>query len=365
MKNIRVLHIDTEFTWRGGQQQAVYLYESMLDQGYDTLFVCQPGSPLEKYFKKKNIPYHSLRMHGELDIFAGYKIASLCKNQKFNILHLHAAHAMSIGLFATLFHKDLKLIGVKRVDYHIRKNPLSRYKYSSYRITSLVAISDEIKRVLIDDGIQENRIHVIKSGVDIKKYKSIKQSSYLQEKYGIPENAFVVGTIAALAGHKDYPTFLKAAESIVSRTDNVYFVALGDGPNEKEIMEFADKLDLKDRFIFTGFQKDVGNHLKNFDIFVLSSKKEGLGTSVMDAMAAGIPPVCCRSGGIPELIDDGINGILVDKKNSEALANAVFNLCKNNEKRDELAKHAVLKSKYFDINITVSKNIELYEKLSS
>lgn len=365
MKKFKVLHIDTDHGWRGGQQQAFYLHSKLMEKNYESRFICQPGSELEIKLKKENLNYTPIKMSGEIDIFAGKKIAEICKNEGFNILHLHDAHALAIGLYATLFCDGLKLIGVRRVDFNIKKNIFSRYKYNSKRMTRLVAISNEIKRVMLEDGIPENKIEVIKSGVDINKYTSIEKSDYIYKNYKIPENGFIVGTVAALAGHKDYPNFLRAAKIITEQNNDIYFIALGDGPDEKEIMELAKELKILNRFIFAGFQSDVGNHLKNFDVFVLSSHMEGLGTSVMDAMAAELPCVCCKSGGIPELIDHNENGILVEKKNPAELAKNILELYINRDLRSEISKKALLKSKIFSIDKTVEENIKLYEKLSN
>lgn len=362
-KMYKVLHIDTDHEWRGGQQQGFYLHKKMNEKGCNSKFICQPGSQLEQNCIKDGLSHHPIRIHGELDIFAGKKIAGLCSKEGFNILHLHDAHAMATGLWASLFKPDLKLIGVRRVDFNIKKNIFSRYKYNSKRMTKIIAISNEIKRVMLEDGISEEKIEIIKSGVDINKYSHIEKTDFLSRKYQIPENAFIVGIVAALAGHKDYPTLLKAAEKVISKNKNIFFVALGDGPDKESILKLASELDLKNRFIFTGFQKDVGNHLKNFDVFVLSSHKEGLGTSVMDAMAAGIPCLCCRSGGIPELINHEKTGILVEKRDFQALSREVIKLYNDNDLRSKLAANAKNKSVNFSIDITVKKNIELYEKI--
>lgn len=365
MTKFNILHIDVDTGWRGGQQQGFYLHKELSKKGINSCFICQPGSSLEKKCRKENLNFKTVKMHGEIDVFAGKKIADFCKKNDFNILHLHDAHAMAIGLYASLFNNRLKLIGVRRVDYHIKKNFFSRLKYKSPRMTKLVAISNEIKRVMLEDGIDENRIEVIKSGVDLTKYHDIKKSTFLFDNYDIPNHAFIVGTIAALAGHKDYPNLLHSAKEIISKNNNIYFVALGDGPDKQEILKLYSDLDLKDRFIFTGFKKDVGNHLKNFDIFVLASHKEGLGTSVIDAMAAGIPCVCCNSGGIPELIDNEENGLLVEKRNAGLLSEAILRLYNDKNLRKKFMENGLSKSVNFSIAKNFKGNIKLYEKLVS
>lgn len=365
MNKIKVMHIDTDKEWRGGQQQGFYLHKKLVEKNISSIFLCQPGSMLSEKLDKENLSYLTMKIRGETDFLAGRKIAQICREKKINILHLHDAHAMAAGLFAKLFYPPLFLVGVRRVDYHIKKNIFSQFKYKSSKMTKIVAISNEIKRILIEDGIDELKIEVIKSGVDIDKFLQIKKSDFLHENLNLPKNAFIAGTIAALAGHKDYPTLLKAFEIAAAKIPDLYFVSIGDGPDREKIFELRDKLGLKDRFILRGFQKDVGNHLKNFDIFVLSSKTEGLGTSVMDAMAAGIPCICCKSGGIPELIDDKVNGILVENQNLFVLCEKIIELYNDKDLRIRLGKAAREKSLQFSIDKNVDKNIELYENILS
>ncbi len=360
----KILHIDTDTQWRGGQQQAFYLYEGLTGMGYNSSFVCQPDSLLAKKILASGLDFIPMRIRGELDFIAGKKIAGICGKYGYNIVHLHDAHAMSTGIWASFFNRKLKLIGVRRVNYHIKKNFFSRYKYQSKRMTKIVAISQEIKRILTEDKIDPKKISLIKSGIDIKKYGNIKKSAFLIKKYNLPENAFVIGTVASLTADKDYPSLLQAAKKIICKHKNIYFFAVGgDGPEKDKIFKIRKELGLGERFIFTGFRTDVGNYLKNFDIFVLSSKTEGLGTSVMDAMAAGLPCVCCKSGGIPELIDDRIDGLLVEKQNPGLLAETILDLYDDEEYRKEIAFKALKKSPEFSIKKTIEKNIELYEKI--
>ena len=130
-ESIRVLHIDTEKGWRGGQQQAAYLFEALHSEGYVTNLICQPDSEIHKYCIKKKLPYHPVRMHNEMDFIAGFKIARYCRKNDFDIVHLHSAHALAIGLWTKFFYSKVKLIAVRRVDFHIKKNFFSQFKYKN------------------------------------------------------------------------------------------------------------------------------------------------------------------------------------------------------------------------------------------
>ncbi|MCH7819780.1 MAG: glycosyltransferase [Candidatus Marinimicrobia bacterium] len=362
-ESIRVLHIDTEKTWRGGQQQAAYLLQAMNEQDYCTTLVCQPKSPMESFCRDKAIPYMPLRMFGEIDLIAGFRIARICIKDNYNILHLHSGHALSIGLWAKLFFSKLKLIAVRRVDFHIKKNWFSQFKYKNQFLDKIVCISHGIEKILLEDGVPAQKLVTIHSGIDIHRFKKVLPSKHFRQKFGVPENNILVGTIAALAKHKDYPNLLKAAKIVIEKSSGITFFAVGDGHEKKNILALAYKLGLKDRFVFTGFREDIGNFLKTFDIFVLASKKEGMGTSLLDAQSVGLPVIACETGGIPEIIVHGKNGILVPPENEQKLANAILLLANNYKLRESLGQNAIETVTKFKIHKTVIKNIKLYKEL--
>ncbi len=362
-ESIRILHIDSEKGWRGGQQQVVYLLESMYKSGYLTELICQPNSEIQKYCEENSLPYRSFRMYGEVDFIAGFKISLYCRQKKFNILHSHSAHTLAIGLWAKIFYSKLKLIAVRRVDFHIKRHWFSQLKYRTKLLNKIVCISNGIKNVLIEDGIPADKIVTIHSGIDVHKFDDVLPEKNLRQKFGIHEDHVLVGTIAAMVGHKDYPNLLKAAKIVIEKEDNVTFCALGDGPNKSEILELAHKLQLGKRFIFAGFQRDIRQFLKSFDIFVLASHLEGLGTSLLDAQAVGLPIVACDTGGISEAVSHEKNGLLVPPKNEEALAKAILILVNDKELRKKFGVHSLETVKIFDIRNTLDKNIQLYHQL--
>ncbi len=360
---ISVLHIDSEKGWRGGQQQAAYLFERMNAMGYHTGMVSKPGSVMESYCREKGLPFYPVSMRGELDVSAGVKIAALCRKKGFNILHLHSAHALATGLWAKLFFRKIHLIAVRRVNSPIRKNRFSRFKYTTAALDKIVCISDGIKGVLLNDNLNPEALVTIHSGVDLGKFDGIKVPQDFRKSIGIPHGHLVVGTVAALSAEKDYPNLLHAAEKILANHNNVTFCAVGDGPERESVRDLARDLNLGSRFIFTGFRKDVGYFLKSFDIFVLSSYKEGLGTSILDAQALGLPVVACRTGGVPEIVFDGENGYLVPPRDSDALARAIADLLDHPEKRRAFGERGFETVQNFSIDKTVHKNIELYNQL--
>jgi len=362
-KNINVLHIDSERTWRGGQQQAAYLLETMHEKGYETALVCRPGSEFESYCLKKKLPHYSIRMRGEVDFFCGFQIARICKNHGYEILHLHSAHAISTGLWAKLFNRSLIRVGVRRVDFHIRNHAFSRFKYKTSMLDRLVCISKKIYEVALEDGIPEDKLRIIRSGVDLTKFDRDFRDPLFKKEFGIPDNHVVAGTVAAVTWHKDYPNLLKAAGKVLDSEDHITFIAVGSGPDEAKIHDLKNELGLGDRFIFTGFRSDVGRFLKNFDMFVHASKMEGLGTSILDAQGAGLPVIGSYAGGIPEIIQHRKNGLLVPVGNPAALADAIVELVNDETLRNMLGKNGRETVEEFSIAHTIEHNLDLYREI--
>lgn len=360
---VSILHIDSERGWRGGQQQVIYLLQGLLERKIITSLVCQPSSRLEDFCIAHDLPFHPVRMLGELDGLAAFKIAGIARRLKFNILHLHSAHAISIGLLTKFLYPNPKLIGVRRVDFNIRNHIFSRMKYKSRFINRIVCISDGIKKVLLEDGIPLEKIVMIRSGIDINKFSQIQDDNGIRERHKIPENHKIIGTVAAMAGHKDYPTLLQAASVVVQKVPNVTFLAVGHGPDVERIKKLHQELQLEERFLFSGSQEDVGPFLKSFDIFILASKMEGLGTSILDAQSVGLPVIATQTGGVPEIVQHNQNGLLVPPQNPAALADAIIELINNEPRRISLGKKAKDNVQNYSIDKTIDETLLLYQEL--
>ena len=362
-QQIKVIHLDSARTWRGGQQQAIYLFSAMVERGFRTLFICPPQSATYQYCSKQNLPVKAIKIAGELDFLAGYRIAAVAREGKYDVIHAHSAHALAIALWCKLFYRSILVVGSRRVDFNIRKNPFSRFKYSSKWVKKIMCVSSCIEKVMLANGISPHKLLTIHSGIDLHKFDNVHPLADFRQIYGIPQDNIVVGTIAALVGHKDYPNLLKAARYVVSRNKKITFVAVGAGHAEQQIKKLHDQLTLGNSFTFTGHQRNVGAYLRNFDIFVLASQKEGLGSTLLEAQAVGLPVIGTRAGGIPEVIEPGINGLLVPTRDHRKLGEAILQLINDTDLREKLARNALVAVKKFAINNTVNKNIAVYEEL--
>jgi len=360
----RIIHIDTAKSWRGGQQQAAYLHEGLLCKGIDSLMVCPEHSAMASWCRKRRYPVQTLPLCCEADIVSALRLTRFVKKNGRCILHAHNAHAITLALMVKLrVKKQAAVVVSRRVDFPLKSHSWAQWKYRTPLLDGIVCISHEIRRVMLHHGIPEDTLTVIPSGIDIHKFDTIKKNPAFREEWHIPLDHKVVCTVAAMTGHKDYPTFLEAARRVIQVYPKVHFMAGGDGKQLASIKALADHKGLQDHLVFTGFRRDVGWFLKNSDLFVLASKKEGLGTSILDAEAAGLAVIGTDAGGIPEVIRHGENGLIVPRQNPEALSHAILSLLRDDEKRKEFGKKSLDFVRNFDIALTVEKHIGLYEEI--
>lgn len=360
----RIIHIDTAKSWRGGQQQAAYLHEGLLHRKIDSLMVCPEHSAMALWCRERRYPVQTLPLCCEADIVSALRLARTVKRSGRCILHAHNAHAMTLALMAKLrVKKQAAVIASRRVDFPLKSHSWAQWKYRTSLLDGIICVSHEIQRVMLHQGISENTLRVIPSGIDIHTSDTLKQRPAFREEWHIPTDHKIVCTVAAMTSEKDYPTFLEAARRVIQAYPKVHFMAVGDGKQLASIKALAGHKGLQDHLVFTGFRRDVGWFLKNSDLFVLASKKEGLGTSILDAEAAGLAVIGTDAGGIPEVIHHGENGLIVPRQNPEALSFAILSLLRDDEKRKEFGKKSLDLVRNFDIGLTVEKHIGLYEEI--
>lgn len=329
---MNTLHINTEKTWRGGEQQVLYLLKGLKEKGHEPTIVCQPGSPLEDAAGKAGINLFPVKMRGEFDLLAAWKISKAIRSGAYDIVHAHTSHAHSIGLMAKLIAGKGLMVVHRRVDFPVK----GRLKYNFFNI-NYIAISDAIKRELIKIGISEGNISLVKSCIDIKRLDSAEIKD-IRSEFGIAKDAMVIGNVAHMADHKGQIYLVRAAAIVKKRYPGARFLIVGDGELRSELESATSDLGLNETVIFTGFRKDVPSFLASFDIFAFPSHLEGLGTSILDAMAFAKPVVSTTAGGIPEVVSDGVNGLLVPPKDPEAFAEALIKMIENRELRERFGK---------------------------
>ena len=185
-----------------------------------------------------------------------------------------------------------------------------------------MAASEAIRRMLVGDGVPAEQTVTVHEGIDVEHVLAIPPVN-VHETFFLPHQAPVVGNVAALVPHKGQRYLIEAAHLVVQKIPDVRFVILGEGELREHLEHLVREHHLEKHVLLPGFRTDVIGCIKGFDLFVMSSVTEGLGTSLLDAMACSKAIVATRAGGIPEVVDDGVNGLLVEPGDHHAMADAI------------------------------------------
>ncbi|MCP2618502.1 glycosyltransferase family 4 protein [Candidatus Aminicenantes bacterium AC-335-A11] len=362
---MKLFHIDAGKEWRGGQRQVLYLTDELVKRGYPVRLITQPDSPLHHEARKRNIPVIKVRIRNEFDLLAVMRIAYFLKKERAILVHFHDAHSLAVGsIAANIMKTPLKVLS-RRVDFPLRKNFLSKIKYSK-GIDGIIAISNGIKKVLMEEKIiDEKSIEVIHPGTDFSLFKLKFDKNYLRKELGFSKDDYLVGIIAHLADHKGHKYLIEASQFINKVTNKIKIIIVGEGPLKMELRKKAKKLNTTNIVFFLGFRKDIPQILHSLDLFVLSSYLEGLGSSILDAMACKLPVVATSTGGIPEAVKNGVTGILVPPRNPKALAEAILKLYKDKDLAKKMGEEGFkLVHEKFSVKSMVDRTIDFYNKLA-
>ncbi|MEQ9366445.1 MAG: glycosyltransferase [Leptospirales bacterium] len=370
----RVLHLNTAKTWRGGERQVWFLAQGLKERGLTQWVVGRPGGELEERCRAADVPFHGVAMRGEWDLLAVRRLRQFIREHRLNILHTHTSRAHGLGLMAAAGTPECKLVVSRRVDFPASKNWLSRRKYLSSRIARYIAVSENVKRVLLADGVPAERIDIAYSGIDLTRFETLRgeaaaasegNRAALRSEFGLGASKprpIVIGNVAALVDHKDQATLLDALAGI-SATGAPEFRCLifGEGELRDQLESRARELDILNRRVFfAGFRDGIDDAYRLFDIFVMSSKEEGLGTAVLDAMGFGLPVAATAGGGIPEMIVDGEGGYLSPVGDAAKLGRDLRTLIESPDLRERFGAYNRERVKRFSHQTTCEDTLKIY-----
>ena len=356
-----ILHVSTPATWRGGEQQVAYLAIALQQLHIDQVILSPEGSVLGARMMEAGIPVASFTTRGFLDLSLARKIYDLCKGKHFDIIHCHDSHAHSAAV-VTAAHYGIStpIVVSRRVDFPVSYNPLSRWKYNHPSVKKIICVSDTIRTITASAIKDLSKLAVVYSGIDLSKYSNSASGRILISELGLPVNTKIVGNLSALADHKDYPTYLRTAAAVITADPTIHFIIAGQGPEEKRIRKMISALRLESHVHMLGFRNDIVEVMKSLDLFLITSRTEGLGTIVLEAFAAGVPVVATRAGGIPEMVEDTVTGILAEPGDTESLKNATLRVLTDPLLKNTFVQNALARVQDFSYQATAEKTLEIY-----
>ena len=364
---MHILHLATEKTWRGGENQLGYL----LRESQSLAVTHTVALPAQAESKAKYQPYASLLELPFRPIFHPSLLASLLhflRHSGCDIIHAHTSKGHSLGLLLKYCGAPQPLIVHRRVETKISRSPWSQAKYLSPKIAHYIAISKKIAEDLVLGGVADKRISIIPSAVDPKPYGDLDRKTSrkkLLQELDLPQNNHLVMTVSHLSPLKGIDTFIRAFSNISSQHPDWHAVIVGAGEEKEHLVELVSYLKQEQRITFLGFRSDVPELLSAADILCLPSTWEGLGTILLDAILAGCTVIGSSVGGIPEIIKDGETGLLFPAQDQNRLATSIARAMADPSLRQQLnsqARDHVQQT--FSLHAMVEKTIELYKNLS-
>ncbi|HKW13240.1 MAG TPA: glycosyltransferase [Candidatus Krumholzibacteria bacterium] len=356
---LRVLMVDSERTWRGGQGQVFLLMRGLAEAGQRvTLAAPAQGALFER---SHTLDIERVPWRGTSSLSSILELRGIVARGRFDIVHSHASRAHGavavarIGVGGAPAH-----VVSRRVDFEVARGPWGRWKYH-HGADAYIAISNGVRDVLVAGGVQPDAITVAPSGIDLEKFARVRDPGYLRDEFSLEPGVPVIVNVAALAPHKAQSVLLDALSRLRTGRRFRCFI-VGEGGLRAQLEAQAGSLSLAG-LTFTGFRNDALEFIRLADVFVMSSRLEGLGTSIMDAQALEAPVVATRTGGIPEIVEDGVTGLLAAPDDAVSLTAALERMLDDAALREHCRHNAKLQSAQYDYHRTVYKTLDVYRRL--
>ncbi len=347
----RVLHVDSGRGWRGGQRQVYLLASGMKARGYETAIVAPGDSPLIEKARAHGLATFALPLRGDLDVSSALAIRKIIAHWKPDVVHAHDAHAHGVSLLALLGKKSPALIVARRVTFPPKN---ARWKYGK-RVGRFIAISAAVRQSLLAAGIEDSRISVVHSGVQMP--PKIKPRDWRAQR-GWPKASVICGVVGAMTAEKGLADLDAIAGHLPDDVFRSVRIVLIGGTDAG-----ATTCGGVEAFR-AGFLPEVEEAIAGLDILWHPSRSEGLGTVVIDAMALGVPPVTFAVGGLPELVEEGISGRLIKPGDISGFARASASLIRDPALRRRLAEGAGRRARAFTDDLMTERTLAVYDDVA-
>ena len=341
MKKIRILHIAQS---NGGVLEYLKMLIKYMDRGKFEFYLLasKEYEDERKSFEEIGCKLDTIVMVREispnLDLKSIIMIRRYIKKINPDIIHLHSSKAGALGRIASMFLNipvvynahgwafDMDVDNRKKLIYAYVEKMLANFT------DVIINISNHEKNSQLKYNIKPKKYtKIIYDGIDLERYKVEYDIEKIKRELNIPSNAFVVGMVARISAQKSPESFIQIANSLKKKLNCCYFILVGDGELRSKVEELIDRYRLRNNFLITGWTDEVPKYVSLFDVGILTSKWEGFGLVLAEYMAANKPVVAFNSGGIPDVVRDNYNGLLIDYGDIDRFCHAIIEI-KNNDK---------------------------------
>jgi glycosyltransferase involved in cell wall biosynthesis len=354
---LRSVHVDTERTWGGGQRQVAWLAAGLVRRGHAACVMARPGSRYAEELRGSGAELAPLAPVAEWDLLAAARIRAVARRFGAGVVVAHAAHAAALAAFATV-GTDLRLVVTRRVAHPLRRSALSRWKHR--RADLIVAVSLRVRDTLLADGVDGERIRVVYSGVDLGRPALPAAAATLRALGLDPGLPIAVMVSSLIPPHKDPETFVRAIAAARRIRPDLQGLVVGGGPLLSAAVRARAALGLESAVVLAGHRDDAERLLAAASVAVLSSRDEGLGTTLLDAMLWGVPVAATAAGGVREVVRDGVDGLLSPPGDGEALGVHIAAILADGALRARLVASGRERVRDFSVDRMVEGTIDAY-----
>lgn len=372
-KIIKILYISSSGSMGGAETSLYNLVKRLNKDRYIPFVVCPKFGPLVENLQNQFITTVIISLPSWRKLksilsrsFSLKKLIRYAETHDINIVH---SNTIWINHYAQKIGEELNIPIISHLRDIIKKEQVKKYKL--HKADMIIPISDAVRKPLDEFGIEDNRIKRIYNGVDLSLFSNCKD--VLKKEYNI--NGYLVGIVGQLTPRshwKGQREFILSASEVCKKMNNVYFAIVGgddsstSDPNHgsyiRELKMLVKDLGIEDHVIFTGYRKDIPDIMASFDVLVSASYAEPFGRVIIEAMSAGKPVIGTNAGGAPEIIQNGITGIIVPPKDHKSISEALIYILQKDEIRKSMGEAGRKRVyEYFSLDKNVEEIQNVYE----
>ncbi|HEY7715682.1 MAG TPA: glycosyltransferase family 4 protein [Candidatus Binatia bacterium] len=356
-RRLRILHIDPEKNWGGGEAQVLGLLGYLAARGHQNDLLGNPHGLLLTRCRTLDVRAQSMIMRNDADVRCVPALRRLIRERNYDIVHFHTKRAHALALWVPRSHPRPKYVVTRRMDYPEHPSWYTRFLYNR-RVDGVVAISRAIGDQLANAGVHQEKIRCISSGIDPGIFSQVSGS------HAGAADVFVVGCLASLEERKGHQYLLEAAALLKAQGLKIRYELAGEGPRRAQLEAEVTRLGLCEQVRFLGFINDTAKFFAEVDLLAMPSLYEGLGVAALEAMAAGRAVIATRVGGLTESVIDGATGLLVPPRDSAALARAIAKFAESRslaQRMGSCGRERV--RRYFSLETMAKQNESYYQEL--
>ncbi len=363
-----ILHVSAVTNWGGGENHIENLCFELKESHPEikNTILCARNTPFHERLKKSDLNFITAPLKIKIDPRFFLKIGAFCKKEKVDLIHIHEPSALFACILADKLYNLPPFVFSKKTSFPIKQRKKTLYKYNYSKIKKILCVSEETKRVAEKAIANHNKLITIYHGTNLKT-KSIETPFLLREKYEIPSDKKVIGSIANHIKAKHLDTWIDVVDTIINKekkTDYI-FVQIGTFSERTEaLLDRVKALNLEKHMIFLGYTPNASNFLPQFDISLITSQSEGIPQFIYESMYHKVPVISTNVGGIPEAIEHDINGLLAPVYDSKTLTDHIITLSKDPQLQEEFIQKSYEKlMKNFTTSAMAKQTLEVYKTI--